>query len=108
MKPEIADAQWTDAHHEISAAELLSSFGLTDTELRDLVDYGALAPLNPLEPQWRFSGQCVITVRTACRLRDEFELDTSSLALALGLLDRIRGLEAELRELRAQLPAHPR
>ena len=42
--------------------------------------------------------------RTACRLRDELELDMSGLAVALRLLDRVHGLEAEIARLRALLP----
>lgn len=104
MTREIADAHWLDAHLEISAAELVAASGLSEAELRELVDYGALVPVNPGEAQWIFSAHWVVTVRTACRLRDQFELDTSSVALALGLLDRIRLLELELNELRAQVP----
>lgn len=103
MINEIVELRWQEAHCEVSAAELAAASGLTESEVRDLVDFGVLAPVDPQAPHWVFSGSCMLTVRTACRLRDEFDLDTSSLALALGLLDRIRGLESELRELRAQL-----
>jgi len=41
--------------------------------------------------------------RTAYRLRNDFELDTPALTLALSLLDRVHDLEAQLCELRAQL-----
>ena len=44
----------------------------------------------------------MITVaRTACRLRDDFELDTRGLAVALRLLERVRALEEEIARLRA-------
>ena len=42
--------------------------------------------------------------RTACRLRDELELDLPSLGVALRLLERVRDLEDELARLRALLP----
>jgi hypothetical protein len=42
--------------------------------------------------------------RTACRLRDELELDTAGLGVALRLLERVRDLEAEIAQLRALLP----
>jgi chaperone modulatory protein CbpM len=47
----------------------------------------------------------VTVARTACRLRDDFELDTSGLSVALTLLQRVRTLEEELARLRAQFPA---
>jgi hypothetical protein len=42
--------------------------------------------------------------RTAGRLRDELELDMVGLAVALRLLERVRGLEDEISRLRALLP----
>jgi hypothetical protein len=41
-------------------------------------------------------------------LRNDFEVDTRGLALALTLLERIQSLETELRAIRAQLPRRPR
>lgn len=104
MKLEQADAMWLDAQCECSFAELVRLSGLSETELRELVDYGALAPTNPQEAEWTFSGDFVVTVRAAGRLRDDLELDTQTLALTLTLIQRIRELEAQIGNLRAQLP----
>jgi hypothetical protein len=104
MSTERIETVWLDAHCEVSLAELAQSSGLTQGELRELVEYGVLVPSNPREAQWTFSGECVATVQTAHRLREGFDLDPNALSLALGFLERIRALEAELRELRAQLP----
>jgi chaperone modulatory protein CbpM len=104
MNSERADVLWLDEHHEVSFSELAESSGLSDAELRELVDYGALVPTNLRSVQWTFSGDCVVAVRTACRLRNDFELDPQALALALKFIVRIRELEAQLRDLRAQLP----
>jgi chaperone modulatory protein CbpM len=104
MKTEQADAVWLDVHHEFSFAELEQFSGLSEAELRELVDYGVLAPVDPRRPEWTFSGEIVVTMQVAGRLRDDLELDPQALALALTLMGRIRELEAQLRELRAQLP----
>jgi len=104
MKLEQADAMWLDAHCECSVAELVRLSGLSEAELRELVAYGALAPINPQEAEWTFSGDIVLTVRAACRLRDDLELDAQTLALTLTLIQRIHQLEAELGDLRARLP----
>lgn len=58
-------------------------------------------PANPGAPQSTFSIDCGFKVRKASRLRDDLELDTHALALAIRPLDRIESLEAEL----AALPA---
>ena len=67
--------------------------GLTPGEVRELVEYGALQPDNPdaaSEERWIFSAHCAVTVRTAVRLRRDFDLDPPGLALVLALVERIR------------------
>ena len=104
MKIEISEATWLDENLDVSLAELVELSGLPEATLRELVDGGVLVPNNPAEIPWTFSGNCVVTVRTVARLRDDFDLDPNALALALSFLDRIRELEAQLRDVRAQLP----
>jgi chaperone modulatory protein CbpM len=104
MSAERTEMEWLDASCEVSFTELARLSGLAESELRELVEYGTLVPKNPREAQWIFSGECVVTVRTAQRLRQGFDLDANALSLAIGLLERIHALEAELRALRAQKP----
>jgi chaperone modulatory protein CbpM len=104
MKIELADALWLDTHQQVSIAELAQSSGLSEVELRELVDCGALAPIDVQSAAWTFGGDCLVTVRTARRLRDDLELDPHAIALALLFLDRIRRLEEQLHGLQAQLP----
>jgi chaperone modulatory protein CbpM len=108
MTDEFTDARWLDSHHEISFAELLECSGVSAEELRELVEHGALVPTNPQSVEWTFTGNCIVTVRTAQRLRNDFDLEPHALALALTFVERIRELEAELCELRAQLPRRVR
>ena len=104
MQPDQTDAVWLDDRLEFSFSELARFSGLSEAELRELVDYGALAPTNPQEAEWTFSGDIVVTVQAAGRLRADLELDPQALALALTLINRIRELEAQIGNLRAQLP----
>lgn len=104
MNAKLTETTWLDAHCEVTLAELASLSGLAEEELRELVEYGALSPNDPQGAPWTFSGECVVTARAAGRLRAGFDLDASALSLALGLLERIRVLETELRALQAQLP----
>ncbi len=104
MELQQTDAVWLDADCECSFAELVQLSGLSEAELRELVDYGALAPNNPQDAEWTFSGDSVVTVQAAGRLRDDLELDAQTLALTLALINRIRELEAQLSDLQAQAP----
>ena len=89
---------------EISLASAELS-GLEEARLRELVDYGAVAPVDPGAASWTFSAECVVTARTACRLVNDFELESHGLALVLTLLERIRELQTELKQLHAELPS---
>jgi len=99
---------WLDERGEITLIELAECSGLTESELRDLVDLGALAPLDPEAPQWSFAARCISSARAARRLRSDFELDSHGLALVLSLLERVQELEASLQRLSARLPRMPK
>jgi len=116
MKIELTEAQWLDEPDEISFDDLAELSGLSPELLRELVEYGALAPINtqasinaevPIDvelAQWRFSADCIVAVRTVGRLHEDFDLDANALSVALTLIERIRGLEAQLQELQTQFP----
>ena len=108
MQPEAQEAFWLSHENECSLAELAAQSGLSEVELLELVDYGAIAPVEPRTAQHRFSSSCVVVVRTAYRLRRDFDLDPPALAFALSLLNRVRDLETELRQLQALLPRSTR
>jgi chaperone modulatory protein CbpM len=95
---------WLDEHRLVTLEELVELSGLHRAELLELVSSGALAAHEAAGDHYRFSARVVTVARTACRLRDDFELDTRGLAVALTLLERVRALEEELARLRAQLP----
>jgi hypothetical protein len=98
------DAVWVTESQQYSLAELVTLSGLPETALRELVEYGALRPANPEGPGWLFSGQCLLSVRAAYRIRASFELEPQGLALVVSLLERIRELEARFDHLDAQQP----
>lgn len=108
MQIDATEATWLESKREFSLAELAELSGLPEALLRELVEYGALAPLDPRAAQWTFSASLVVAVRTARRLREDLELEPQALALALTLVERIRELEAELCQARAQLPRRSR
>ena len=108
MENEPDETAWMNEHTEVTLEELAALSGLPDAMLRELVECGALAPADPSRSQWTFSARCVVTMRSAGRLRNDFELDANALALALSFLERIRELESQLHAVRAQLPRRMR
>lgn len=104
MKAELTDAQWLHEQTEVSFEELAELSGLSPELLRELVDYGALVPIDVQSTRWSFTSDCVVTVRTVSRLRQDFDLDANALSVALNLVERIYGLEAQLQNLRSQFP----
>lgn len=104
MRIELTEVLWLHEHHELPAIELAELSGLSEAEIQELMDYGAIEPIDPSAAQQTFDAQSLAAARTACRLRDDFDLNPPAVALALALLDRVHDLEAQVRELRARLP----
>ncbi len=97
-------AMWLHERLELALEELCELSGLSETELRELVDYGVLAPIDPDAQRWAFGADRLVVARSARRLRQDFDLDPHAVALVVALLERVRDLEEELRHLRARLP----
>lgn len=96
---EYSEFVWLDAQHEVSLDELATLSGLTQQELNLLVENGALLPNNPDAENWHFSGQCIASIRTLSKLKQDFELEPNAFALTLVFLERIRKLEMQLQKL---------
>jgi chaperone modulatory protein CbpM len=103
MRIESSEVLWFE-QHVLSLPELVELSGLSRPVLEELLDYGAIAPLEPGGTEVRFGAAALRAARTARRLQADFELDIHALTLALSLLDRVAELEAQLQELRAKLP----
>jgi chaperone modulatory protein CbpM len=101
---EYCDALWPDERQRMPLRGLAEISGLTEDELLQLVDCGALAPFPGSSGQHTFSAVSITIARTARRLRDDFELEPHGVAVLLAYLERIRELEAQLRALQARLP----
>jgi hypothetical protein len=98
------DVVWMHAERTISIVELARYCGAQELEVRELVEYGALAPADVSEPL-AFRADCAPQVRSALRLCHDLELEPASAPLVLSLLDRIRELEERLREMSAKTGA---
>jgi chaperone modulatory protein CbpM len=91
-----------DAQETVGADELCRACRVTIEELREIVDYGVLAPLRESEPQL-FGADWLMPLREAMRLRRDFDLDLFAVSLVVEYMHRIDALEHELRHLRGRL-----
>ena len=99
----VADAVCLDAMVEVTWTQLLRASGLPESELRELVRYGALIPRDPDAPTWTFEARWLVVAKAASRIRRDFELDPYGVSVVLSYIERIERLESEIRALRAQL-----
>jgi chaperone modulatory protein CbpM len=102
----LVEAVWLNDADACTLEELAEYSGLSHAELAELVALGAIEPDRGPAAGYAFRSQTIVVARTARRLRDDFELDTQGLAVALNLLQRIQALEARLAAADARLP-HP-
>lgn len=106
MTAPVVEVGWLDAREMVSRSELSRTCGLTEAELTELVDYGALRSLPAAGAEPVFSAECLPVLRRAARLRRDLDLDLFTVALLLQYLDRIEVLERQVRSLRAQVSLH--
>jgi chaperone modulatory protein CbpM len=104
MNVERIDAAWLAEHQLVSIEELTDRWGVSSSQLHELIAHGVLEP-TAATPVAGFRLESVSLVRTACRLQQELELDTHAVGVVLELLKRLRALESEVDALRARLGA---
>ena len=107
MNIETCEALRIDERGAIEWTQLIEISGLPEAELRELVDDGALVPVDIGASSWSFGAHALPIARTAGRLRRELDLDAHALAVVLRFVARIEELQAELRALRAGVAREP-
>ena len=107
MNIETCEALRIDERGAIEWTQLIEISGLPEAELRELVDDGALVPVDIGAATWSFDARVLPVARAAGRLHRELDLDAHALAVVLRFITRIEELEAELRALRAGVAREP-
>jgi chaperone modulatory protein CbpM len=96
------ELEWMDTAEPLDLIELTRLTGLPPDELAELLDYGALTPMNPSDQILLFPLHCVPALRHAAGLREAYDLDLFAMVVLLDQLRRIESLEQQLRELQAR------
>jgi chaperone modulatory protein CbpM len=103
MPMDDTETLWLESHREITLHELAQFSGLSESEVRDLIDGGAIQPVDERAEQYMFRAQYILAAKAARRLRRDFELDMQGVVVALALLDRVHDLEMQIRALYARV-----
>ena len=102
------DAAWPELGDTVGFADLALACNMSVEDVRELIDLGALLPLESTNPEPVFAMTCMEPLRTACQLRRHYDLDLFVVVLLLDYLRRIDHLETQLRTLQAKtLQGHP-
>lgn len=95
------ECEWLDTGESLNSAELSRICGMSSAELEELVEYGALSPLDPNQSESQFPAHCIPRLRTAGKLRRDYDLELFTVVILLDYLNRIATLEAQLISLQA-------
>lgn len=96
MSLQVVDALWLGEVEVCTIEHLAEVSGLSLEEVEDLAVSGVIWPADAAAQPRCFHLLHVVTVRQARRLRDDFELDSNGVALAMTLLRRVKVLEQAL------------
>jgi chaperone modulatory protein CbpM len=96
MSYQVTSAVWLGEGEVCTVEHLAEVSGLSQGEVEDLVVSGVIWPADAAAQPACFHLLHVVTVRRARRLRDDFELDSNGVALAMTLLRRVEVLEQAL------------
>lgn len=108
MNPNPDKDVWPEMADTVSLTDLALACAMSPDDLRELVDFGALQPLEPAQAEPVFAATCMEALRTAGKVRRDYDLDLFVVVIVLDYLHHIRHLEAQLRTLLANAVAPAR
>ena len=85
----------------IGITELAHACGMSRDELEELMEYGALAPIASPHPEPVFALEWMQPLRTAGKLRRDYDLDLFVVVIVMDYLRHIAALEARVQRLQA-------
>ena len=93
--------EWVDANAGVELSELARMAEMSIADLNELVEYGALEPLTDCSAPLFFPVDCLSALRTAARLRRDYDMDLFAMAIMLDYLHQIEVLQEQVRLLQA-------
>lgn len=90
-----------DEQVEFSLIEISEACSASAEWVIRLVDEGVLEPVDPHQPQWRFSGISLQKAHAAMRLQQDLDINIAGVALVLDLMEEVEALRQRLRRFAA-------
>jgi chaperone modulatory protein CbpM len=93
------EAIWPEMADTVGFADLAVACAISPEDLQELMEFGALAPLEPAAAEPVFAIGCMAALRTAEKLRRDYDLDLFVVVILMDYLRRIEQLESQIRSL---------
>jgi chaperone modulatory protein CbpM len=90
---------WLDQVEPVTLSDLSRLTDMNDDEITELMEYGAIAPLQPGDGKLLFPGNCISLIRTASKLRRTYDMELFAVVVLIDYLRRIEHLEQQVHTL---------
>jgi hypothetical protein len=101
MKIQLIETLEVEIIERFTFSELAKVCELSDQEMQELIDYGAIQTGDSEENQYSFSAQGVSFLQRACKQRRDYDLDLFSVVICVQYLERIADLIRQIQVLQA-------
>lgn len=88
---------------EITMTEVCHSVSVSTETIIEIVEEGIVDPTGESPTEWLFDSKMVTTVRRACRLQRDLELNWAGVGMAMQLIDELELLRVENKMLKQKL-----
>jgi chaperone modulatory protein CbpM len=93
------EAIWPEMADTVGITDLALACAMSRDDLQELMEFGALLPLASSTAEPVFPIGCMASLRTAEKLRRDYDLDLFVVVIVMDYLQRIEQLESQVRSL---------
>ncbi len=101
MKIQLIETFEVEIIEQFTFSEVAKVCELSDQEMQELIDYGAINAEDSDENEISFSSQNLKHLQSACKQRRDYDLDLFSVVICVQYLEHIAGLERQIESLQA-------
>ena len=101
MKIQLIKTIEVEVIERFTFSELAKVCELSDQEIQELIDYGAITAEDSDERELVYSAKNLKILQSACKQRRDYDLDLFSVVICVQYLEHIADLEHKIESLRA-------